>query len=83
MVGTRLQNVLECGIEVVRDGPYPIPVNIAIDDVDIVGASTATGLRFGAWDDSYRVERVRCSGLAKDVEGAPEIAVRPGDELLE
>jgi hypothetical protein len=82
VVGTRLQNVQECGIEVTRDGAYPTPVNIAIDDVDIVGAVTATGLRFGVWDDSYRVERVRCNGLARDIEGAGEAAVSAGGEPL-
>jgi hypothetical protein len=83
VVGTRLQNVRECGVEVTRDGSYPTPVNIAIDDVDIVGASAATGLRFGVWDDSYRVERVRCRGLARDVEGAGEASAWAGGELLE
>jgi hypothetical protein len=83
VVGTRLQNVQDCGIEVIRDAAYPTPLDIAIDDVDIVGAATATGLRFGVWDDSYRIERVRCSGLARDVEGAVEAVVGAGGEPLE
>jgi hypothetical protein len=68
VVGTRLQNVLQCGIEVSRDGPYPNPTDIAIDDVDIVGGGAATGIRFLAWDDSYRLERVRYSGVAQEIE---------------
>jgi hypothetical protein len=70
IVGTHLQNVLRCGVCVQVDGPYPNPTNLVIEDIDIAGSSTATGVDFEVWDNTYRLSRVRCSGLARNISGA-------------
>jgi hypothetical protein len=83
IVGTRIQNVQRYGICVHEYLPYPTPLNLSIDDVDIVGSPAATGIDFEVWDDSYRISRVRCSELARDISGArPATGGPTGERML-
>lgn len=81
IVGTRFENVLRYGICVAHDARFPNPVNLAVDDVDIIGSAAATGVHFEEWDNSHRLGRIRCSGLAINMSGARPTVVASGEML--
>jgi hypothetical protein len=70
IVGTCIQNVLRCGVYVYVTNPYAELTDLVIEDIDIDGSPAASGIDLRVWDSSYRIGRVRCSGLATPAEAA-------------
>ncbi len=74
IVGTRLQNVLSRGIYIQADNAYPTPTHLRIDDIDIIGSPSATGIECEVWDPSFSISRVRCRELAAAGQGPTTVA---------
>jgi hypothetical protein len=81
VVGTRIQNAWRAGVHVRREGTYPQPRHVTVDDIEVVSSPRAAAVEFQTWDDSFRLGRIRVRDVHRGVVGA-RLPTRPSAATL-